>query len=304
MTGGSPAVCPACNIPPSRGMLLANGERLLRCPRCGLGWWRWPAFDPAHFYNRDYFQSSTAAKGYDDYAALEPAGRLTARSRLRHLARLIGKSESSRIENSPRVIELGCGTGFFLDEARRAGWTVRGLEVSDYAARVARERGLPVECAGVEDAARLFGEPRVECVALWDVIEHVRDPRETLVSAARLLGQGGVLALSTGDLLSLCARFSGSRWHLFNLPEHLFFFTVASLRRLLGTAGLRLASVRREINWIPLQYAFERLRKPLGFSPSRTGREAAPAWSSRLGSAALPATLLDVIGCYAVREHR
>ncbi len=300
MNSAAPLVCPACDIPPRRGLRLKNGERLLRCPRCGLGWWNWPQFDPAGFYDRDYFQSAEATKGYDDYAALEPAARLTARARLRYIRRV--RPGPSGTSPGARMIELGCGTGCFLDEARRAGWEARGLEVSEYAARVARARGFPVECAELEDAHRLFGTRSADCVALWDVIEHVRDPRAALLTASALLAPGGLLALSTGDLLSLCARFTGAQWHLFNLPEHLFFFTVESLRRLLQAAGLRLLRVRREVNWIPVRYAIERLRKPLGLR-----HEAAPdfpksGWRQALDSAAVPATLLDVIGCYAARD--
>lgn len=292
--GGPPRVCPACGVAPRRGLTLRNGAALLGCSRCGLGWWDWPAFEPAEFYDRDYFQSPKAGKGYDDYAALEPAARRTARARLRRIRRLLART---RPGGEPRrLLELGCGTGCFLDEARAAGWSARGLEVSPYAARVAGDRRLDVTCAGVEAASRVFAGQRADCVALWDVLEHVCDPRATLRDAGALLEPGGVLALSTGDLHSLCARLSGRAWHLFNLPEHLYFFTPTCLKRLLAAAGLRRVTVTREINWIPLHYAAERLRKSLGLRARPGTARGAP-----IDRLALPATLLDVIGCYAVR---
>lgn len=271
-------------------MRLPGGHELLRCPRCGLGWWAWHEFDSAAFYDCGYFQSDSQAKGYDDYAALEPAGRVTARARLGRIARMLGIPPLR--DPAPALFEIGCGTGVFLDEARRAGWRVSGLEVSEYAAGLAASRGLDVVRQAVEEwspAAESF-----DCVALWDVLEHLRDPAGTLLKAARSLRPGGVLALSTGDLNSLCARLSGARWHLFTLPEHLFFFTSGSLRTLLSRAGFRIVWTTRETCWAPLSYLFERLNKSLW--PAR--RRAAPVW---MKDVFVPANLLDVLGVYARR---
>ncbi len=310
----APQVCPACEVPPLRpsrsapaqALYLPGGHELLRCPSCGLGWWLWPQFDPAGLYDRSYFQSCAApcsgargageaggaqSKGYDDYAALEPAARLTARARLRRIGRVLGNRAFTG--GACRLFEIGCGTGVFLDEARRAGWRVGGLEVSEYAAGQAEARGLDVVCQAVEDW-RPPG-PVFDCVVLWDVLEHLRDPAGALRRAAGSLRRGGVLALSTGDLNSLCARLSGSRWHLFTLPEHLFFFTPGALRRLLTRAGCRAVRVTRETYWAPLSYLLERLGKSL-----RAGRRpAAAAWMRHV---LMPANLLDVLGVYALRR--
>lgn len=291
---GPPTTCVLCGRPPQRGYDLRNGAALLRCPECGLGWWAWPAFEPQAFYDESYFQSSADAKGYDDYAALETGVARTGRARLRRIRRL-------RAASTPgRLLEIGCGTGVFLAEARRAGWEVSGIEVSAYAAERARQRGLPVTSRAIEDlelAAATF-----DCICLWDVIEHVRDPAGVLARVGAALRPGGVLALSTGDLASLCARISGAGWHLFNLPEHLFFFTPTCLRGLLARAGCRVEIVVREVNWVPLAYIVERLGKSRG----RFGRLLAALLRvvprSLRARSLVPATLLDVVGVYAVRS--
>ena len=91
-------------------------------------------------------------------------------------------------------------------------------------------------------------------------------------------------------------RASGPRWHLFNVPEHLYFFSPAALTRLLARFGCRIVRVTRELNWVPVRYLFERLRKSLGWSDSAARRIARmPAW-------VVPATLGDVLGVYAVRS--
>jgi SAM-dependent methyltransferase len=257
-----------------------------------MGWWPWPPFDPRALYDDDYFRSTSVSKGYDNYAALEAGLRRTSRSRLRRIARLL-RSGVQADASKPRLLDLGCAAGYFLDEARRMGWEVHGVEVSEYAAAQARSHGLDVTCGLLEERALPAG--RFDCVTLWDVLEHVRDPAGLLVAAARAVRPGGVIALSTGDVTSLCARLSGPRWHLFNLPEHLYFFSPSAVRRLLMRAGCRVVKVVRETNWVPLAYVLERLRKPFGLPWGTKQAARGLAWI-------VPATLFDVLGVYALRR--
>jgi SAM-dependent methyltransferase len=197
-------------------------------------------------------------------------------------------------------LDVGCGTGTFLDVARRAGWEVYGLELSAYAAEQARRRGLNVTGASADDMR--LEVSAYDCVTLWDTLEHVRDPVGVLRTAGRALRRGGVLALSTGDITSLCARLMGARWHLFNLPEHLFFFSPPALTRLLARAGCQRVQITHEVNWLPVAYLLERLRKSsggLGWALDRVRR--GPALRA-IGTSVVPATLLDVLGASAVRH--
>ncbi len=288
----APRACPVCDLTPHRALRLANGEWLLQCPRCLFGWWDWPPFDPAVLYDQTYFRGAQASKGYDDYAALESGLRRTAQARLRWIARILGDRPAGR-----RLLELGCGTGVFLAAAREAGWEVEGVEVSAYAAAQARACGFHVATQAVEVLALPAGV--YDCIALWDVLEHLRDPVGVLITAARALRPGGVLALSTGDVTSLCARLSGARWHLFNLPEHLFFFSPPALRVLLHRAGCRDTHVIREWLWVPVTYLAERLRKTVGLPAACAG--VADRIAKLVGLQTAPASLFDVLGVYAVR---
>lgn len=292
MTDAAPRNCVACGATPRTDFTLKNGEALLRCATCGLAWWNWPAFDPAAFYDKDYFQSDATDKGYNDYAALERGIRRTAVGRLRRIdamRRRIGDARA-RAQERGRLLDLGCGTGLFLDEARSAGWSVAGYEVSEYGVSQAKARGLAVEALPVEGLS--LPEASFDCVTMWDVIEHVRDPVASISIAARGLRSGGILAVSTGDITSLCSRWSGVKWHLFNLPEHLFFFSPDSLRRIVEKAGCEVLTTVNEINWVPVSYIVERLEKSLRMRLPLGRWLAARPWI-------LPATLFDVMGIYA-----
>lgn len=302
----APERCIVCDLPPERCFELPAPRELvrtlgrpvvlLRCSCCGLGWWDFSGFDPARIYDDAYFQSADVTRGYDDYASLEAGLRRTARARLRRIERILAASGGG--SRPRRIFDIGCATGVFLDEARRRGWQIRGCDVSGYGVEQTRGRGIDAAQADATHAFDTCRDAAFDAITLWDVIEHLPEPAAAIRAAAMHLRPGGVLALSTGDLGSLCARLSGRRWHLLNLPEHLFFFTRTSLRRLLEAHDLRVVRCGYETNWVPLRYVIERLSKTPGANRPGRGRSMA---GGRCGRVLLPATLFDVLGVYAVR---
>jgi 2-polyprenyl-3-methyl-5-hydroxy-6-metoxy-1,4-benzoquinol methylase len=104
---------------------------------------------------------------------------------------------------SGTVLDLGCGTGAFLDLLRDAGLPARGIDASPAAVAACRARGHAVDCADLEAAvARLQADPvRFSAVVLVHVIEHFDGPRALalLAAAAKLLAPSGVLLIVTPD---------------------------------------------------------------------------------------------------------
>lgn len=281
--------CPVCGAPGAAPRLRKGGIEILSCAACGTGFWEpGPRFDPGSIYDARYFEGADHAAGYDDYASLEGALRATFACRLRALG--------PPPREGARLLDLGPAYGFAVSEARRAGWRAVGLELSAAAAT----RAAPVTGAGgiaVGDAQRApFREGSFDAVTLWDVIEHLAAPHAAIAEVARVLRPGGRLALTTGDVGSLVARLSGSRWHLYTLPEHLFFYSRKGLRTLLAAHGLRVVAMRAEAARYPLGYLVERLRKSL---LGRTARRPVRFPGAALS---LPVNLFDVVSVRAVRE--
>jgi SAM-dependent methyltransferase len=147
--------------------------------------------------------------------------------------------------HAPRgsMLEVGCGHGLLLDEARARGWQVAGLELSTASLEHARERlGLDVRAETLEalDPAADGGR---QAVVLVDVLEHLDDPVGALAQCASLLAPGGVLCVVTPDPASRTARLAGARWWAY-LPSHTYLVPHATLRRLLGDAGLETVEER------------------------------------------------------------
>ena len=117
-----------------------------------------------------------------------------------------------------------------------------------------------------------------------------------LGEVARVLRPGGKLLLTTGDVGSLVARFSGARWHLYTLPEHLFFYSRKSLHCLLEAHGLRIESMGAKGSVYPLGYLFERLGKSL------FGLESGGRYGSSLWRLEIPVNLWDIVTVSAVRD--
>jgi SAM-dependent methyltransferase len=179
--------CPACGgTTGHRVRFRTNGCDILQCSNCGLGRTETSGFDPTAYYTADYF-SGRRADGYADYLGAEAVLR-------REFARSVDFIRKFR--RNGRLLELGCAYGFFLMEAARH-FDVAGIELSAAAAEHARRAGLKV-AQGTADEASLRQIGPVDVIVLFDVIEHLPEPWETL-ALCRQLSPGGILVITTGD---------------------------------------------------------------------------------------------------------
>lgn len=151
-----------------------------------------------------------------------------------------------------RLCEIGCYTGIFLEQARQQGWDVCGVELSDWARTIAsKKRGL--RCYSSMEQASQTGS-LFDSVVLWDVIEHVPDPRSMIRQAHNMLQPGGTLGLSTIVLDSLSARVLRHKYP-FLMEMHLIYFTRKTLTRLLAECGFEIMSYKRHRRYVTLAYA-------------------------------------------------
>jgi 2-polyprenyl-3-methyl-5-hydroxy-6-metoxy-1,4-benzoquinol methylase len=109
------------------------------------------------------------------------------------------------------LLDIGCAQGFFLFSASRAGYTAKGIEMSQDAAEYAiREFGLDVEAKPFEELR--FAENRFDVVTLWQVLEHVPYPLMILKEVHRILKPGGLLVVSTPNIEGIPAKILRERW--------------------------------------------------------------------------------------------
>jgi SAM-dependent methyltransferase len=267
--------CPACDR--TTGHVLrfrTNGCDILQCRSCGLGRTDASGFDPAAYYTEDYF-SGRHSDGYADYVGAEPVLR-------REFARSVDFVR--RYRGNGRLLELGCAYGFFLKEAARH-FEVAGIEFSAQAADHGRRAGLSI-LSGSANETTLRQIGHVDVIVLFDVIEHLPEPRETLALCCQHLNPGGIIVITTGDFGSVVARLTGVRWRLMTPPQHLWFFTQESVRRLSASLGLSMVHLDHPWKTVPASLIAFQLRRMLGL------RGAAAATASRVG---VPVNLFDAM---------
>ncbi len=248
-------LCPICAANRVRQCFVKQGIAVLACEECTVRFWQPKETEAvADIYNENYFVGEETANGYNNYLMLEPGLRKTFRKRLQRIQAMGAPGK--------KLLEVGCGTGFFLDEARKAGFEVIGVELSGFGAKYAQEK-LRLNVKQGKLLEQNFASQSFDVVCMWDVLEHLPDPLADMKEVRRLLKPGGKLLLSTGNAQSAMAKLSGANWHLYTLPEHLFFFTPYSVEALLKKAGFSVIKISHPALHLPISYLAERLRKTL-----------------------------------------
>jgi SAM-dependent methyltransferase len=140
-----------------------------------------------------------------------------------------------------RAVEIGCASGSYLQQMRREGWVVEGIEFSESAAGQARAQGLQVATGSVETSSP--GTLPVDLVVAWMVLEHLHEPVAALRRIRSWVRPDGYLVGSVPVHGGLFLRIFGGASYDLHLPNHLYHFTAQSLRRLLSLAGWRLERI-------------------------------------------------------------
>jgi SAM-dependent methyltransferase len=250
-----PIACPVCDATafdvayeptvliddPARLYGAASGvrgaQRLVRCQDCGL-----------LFENPRYGPAAIVA----GYAGSEDAGHDSQRPmRVRSFAFALRRLRKHLPPPGARVLDIGTAGGAFLEAATDFGYEAHGLEPSKYLVEQARLRGLTVDQGTIDN--HTFEPASFDLICLWDVLEHLTDPKAALRKVVRLLKPDGVVLLNYPDIGTLPARLAGRRfWWL--LSVHLQHFDRGSIRDICSRVGLEAFMFRRY--WQILEFGY------------------------------------------------
>lgn len=206
--------------------------RLIKCTTCSL-----VSLDPmlsdaelSKLYPNDYYAYQTR---------FEP-NRLT-----QTLKRLLGVNNRTKDPNfsSPgTMLDVGCGSGWFLSRMRDQGWTVHGVEMSTAAAQLGREvRGLNIFAGPLEKAG--FPTESFDYVRLNHSFEHMSQPGKVLGEIFRILKSAGKLFIGVPNIESANARLFGKYWWYLGPPVHTYNYSVRTLSSLLMKHGFKVERV-------------------------------------------------------------
>jgi SAM-dependent methyltransferase len=190
--------------------------------------------------------------GDEELSALYPADyyayqdNMLNSSRWKEIAkRLMGiriKTRDPKFTAPGRMLDLGCGTGWFLRDMREEGWDVYGVEINSAAAEVGgSEAGLNIFAGTLMEAK--FPSNFFDYIRANHSFEHISCPGDTLDEIRRILRPGGKLLLGVPNVSGLNARLFGEYWWYLGAPVHPFTYSVKTLSRLLSKHAFEVEEV-------------------------------------------------------------
>jgi SAM-dependent methyltransferase len=194
------------------------------------------------YQQSSYYEGGTCGYADASYTDQERALRATFKRLLNNL--------HTRGLTGGVLLEIGCGYGYLLDEARAYFDHRVGTDFSAEAAVTARTTDAEVLVGGIEQVP---GNSRFDCIVAIQVIEHVYEPLSFLEQLSSFTKPGGHIVLATPDMGGLLRKTMGRHWPSFKAPEHVHYFDFRSLKTSMSRAGLH------DIRRLPYPHAF-----PLG----------------------------------------
>lgn len=151
-------------------------------------------------------------------------------------------SKEPEFTHAGRFVDVGSGSGWMLDHYASRGWDAVGVEYSEAACDVGRQRGRTM-CCGSLIAAGLETES-FDYVRSNHSFEHLNNPHETLAEMSRILKPGGTLFIGVPDTKGLMARVFRSEWYYTGAPVHTINYNRKNLAHLVEQHGFVVQSVR------------------------------------------------------------
>ncbi len=220
-----PTKCPICpNLELQANLKRHRKYRLFGCRACGVNFW-WPL----EFAGKSFYDIA-------EFNAAKTEGEAP-----------IFWRERQFLENPPisrgRLLEIGCGKGRFLWEAKKLGFEVLGVDISEKAVEIIKKLyNLPnVFRASLSEFADTYIE-RFDIICFFEVLEHQNDPILFLSSVKKLLKPGGYIVLSVPNLDRLGINIDQAEFP----PNHPFRYRARSLAYLLERQGFKVQKISKE----------------------------------------------------------
>ncbi|HTF04489.1 MAG TPA: class I SAM-dependent methyltransferase [Bacteroidia bacterium] len=187
-----------------------------------------------------------------------------------------------------QLLDIGCGTGEFLNAAQLDGWKVRGIEPGDKARQAAKENyNLDVQ---PEESLKQIAPESMDVITMWHVLEHVPDLAGRLQELKSILKKDGLLIVAVPNRNSHDAAHYGKHWAAYDVPRHLWHFRPQDIRALFAPHGFEVKEVlpmkfdSYYVSMLSEKYSTGAIRYFAAFrrgwiSNSRAGKE---AWSSQI----------------------
>ncbi len=160
-----------------------------------------------------------------------------------------------KFRKTNKMLDVGCGPGLFLIEAKKRGWEVYGTEFTDNQLTYLKDKGINTLKGKLSDHS--FENELFDVIISSEVIEHINNPVEEIQQFHRLLRKGGVVYITTPNFNALERYFLKGDYEIIEYPEHLCYYTPKTINLLLTqngfeklkitTTGISLARIKKSL---------------------------------------------------------
>ena len=145
----------------------------------------------------------------------------------------------SKTMKTGTLLDYGCGAGLFIQQAKKEGWSVNGIEPNADARKVAESLGLEVQAP---ESIGNFEQSSFDVISLWHVLEHLHDIETVIPKLKSLLKDNGCLVVAVPNLLSWDANKYKHKWAAYDVPRHLYHFSPNDIKGIFANFGMRVVS--------------------------------------------------------------
>jgi len=227
--------CILCGDRDRKILIEKDSWHVYRCSSCGLGFLdpRPSREDISKLYSKEYCEDHFSEGGEPDSPEFKKRLGLET-----HRVRFF-----RRIKRKGRILDIGCGYGYFLAACRNYGYDVHGLDISAWASQHATKNlGLSITVAEMDEAE--LSLQSFDVITVWHFLEHTPDPRKAILRAKDWLKKDGILIVDVPNHEGTDARKNWKDWVGWSLPYHFYHFTPQTLTMLLGTCGFRVVKTK------------------------------------------------------------
>jgi 2-polyprenyl-3-methyl-5-hydroxy-6-metoxy-1,4-benzoquinol methylase len=165
--------------------------------------------------------------------------------------------EFEKHRKTNKLLDVGCGIGYFLEEAKKRGWEVYGTEYTEEAIEICSNIGISMQ-KGVLTPSN-YDLESFDIITSFEVIEHINNPTEELNNFHELLRKGGITYVTTPNFNSILRYRLKSAYNVISYPEHLSYFTPKTLNKVFNS-GFKTKKITTT------GFSFTRLKTSIGKS--------------------------------------
>lgn len=208
---------------------------IIQCDSCGFKITSPRPFDnklPEYYKSEDYISHSDSQRGFINFLY----------QKVKNITLYQKEKLISSLNTSNRLLDIGCGTGDFIKYVSRKNWSVIGLE-PDEGARSLADFKLPGKIHHIDNLFELSHQS-FGIITMWHVLEHVSELNKYMAQLNLLLEKNGRLVIALPNPESADAKHYKKYWAAYDVPRHLYHFSIKNISELASNNGFLLNSTK------------------------------------------------------------